>query len=69
MDADDRIQILRVLQDNCHPLTTKSNALYHIISGQVADAKMNVQDALEIGTDMSEQFSASLPDGFHAPIS
>ena len=31
--------------------------------------KVNAQDALKIGQDMSTLFSSSLPGGFHAPIS
>lgn len=45
------------------------STLYHIMNGQVADDKVNVQDALGIGRDMSTKFSSSLPGGFHTPIS
>ena len=69
MDTKDRAEILRVLQENSHPLTTENTTLHHIINGQVADGKVNVQDALKIGQDMSTQFSSSLPEGFHAAIS
>ena len=60
---------MRVLWENSHPLTTKTVTLYHIINGQVADGKVNVQDALKIRQDMNTLFSSSLPGGFHAPIS
>ena len=69
LDADDRAKILRVLHDNSHPLTTEITTLYHIMNGQVADEKVNVQDALKIGRGMSTKFSSSLPGGFHTPIS
>ena len=69
LDAEDRAKILRALWENSHPLTTETTTLYHIINGQVADGKVNVQDALKIGQDMSTLFSSSLPGGFHAPIS
>jgi hypothetical protein len=39
------------------------------MNGQVADEKVNVQDALKIGRGMSTKFSSSLPGGFHTPIS
>ena len=69
MDERDRAEILRVLQENSHPLTTETTTLYHIMNSQVADEKVNVQDALKIGQDMRTQFSSSLPGAFHAPIS
>lgn len=61
LDADDRANILRVLNENSNPLTTEMTTLNHIINGQIADEKVNVQDALEIGRDMSTKFSSSVP--------
>ena len=52
VDAKDRPEILRVLQENSHPLTTETTTFHHIINGQVADGKVNVQDALRIGQDI-----------------
>lgn len=69
LDADDRSKILKVLWENSHPLTTDATTLHQIINGQVADEKVNVQDALKIGQELSALFSSSLPEGFHAPIS
>ncbi|KAJ8349304.1 hypothetical protein SKAU_G00244340 [Synaphobranchus kaupii] len=69
LDAEDRAKILRVLWENSHPLTTETTTLQHIINSQVADRKVNVQDALKIRQDMSTLFSSSLPRGFHAAIS
>ena len=60
---------MRVLCENSHKLTTETATLCHIINGQVADGKVNVQDALKIGQDMSTLFFSLLPGGFHAPIS
>ena len=48
LDAEDRPKILRALQENSQPLTTETGTLHHIINGQVADEKVNVQDALKI---------------------
>ena len=69
LDAEDRSKIVRMLWENTNPLMTESTLLYHIINGQVADEKVNVQDALKIGQAMCEKFSLSLPEAFHAPIS
>ena len=60
---------MRVLWENSHLLTTETATPYHIINAQVADGKLNVQDALKIRQNMSTLFSSSLPGGFHAPIS
>lgn len=49
LDAEDRSKIVRMLWENTNPLMTESTLLYHIINGQVADEKVNVQDVLKIG--------------------
>ena len=49
LDRKDRAEILRELQENSHPLTAETTILHHIINGQVADGKVDVQDALKIG--------------------
>ena len=50
-DRFSKIAIFSLLQGWCpsHPLTTETATLYHIINGQVADGKVNVQNALKIG--------------------
>ena len=69
LDAEDRSKIVRMLWENTNLLLTESTLLYHIINGQVADEKVNVQDALKIGQAMCKKFSSSLPEAFNAPIS
>ena len=59
LDTGDRAKILRVLWENSHLLTTETTTLYPIINGLVADGKVNVQDALKIGQDMSTLSSSS----------
>ena len=39
--------------------------LCNIVNGQVAPDSVNVQNALQIGEQQSNDFSASLPQGFH----
>ena len=69
LDAEDRSKIVKMLWENTKPLMTESTLLYHIINGQVADEKVNVQDALKIGQAMCKRFSSSLPEAFNAHIS
>ena len=69
LDAEDRSKIVRMLWENTNLLLTESTLLYHIINGQVADEKVNVQDALKIGQAMCKKFTSSLPEAFNAPIS
>ncbi|KAL8573957.1 hypothetical protein ACOMHN_029404 [Nucella lapillus] len=68
MDATDRTKIAEELQKHSHPLIVESTDLYNIVNGQIAPAKVNVQDALKIGSTQSEQFAASLHGTFHGPI-
>ena len=49
-------------------LNVKSTDLYNIVNGQVAPTKVNVQDALHIGSTQSEKFTALLPGAFHSKI-
>ena len=46
----------------------KSTDLYNIVNGQVAPTKVNVQDALHIGSTQSEEFADLLPGAFHSKI-
>ena len=41
----------------------------NIVSGQVADHKVNVQDAVAIGTKQMQEFEKSWPEGFGSTIS
>ena len=70
MDETDRNKIADELQKHSHPVNVKSTDLYSIVNGQVARAptKVNVQDALHIGSTQSEKFGALLPGAFHSKI-
>ena len=56
------------LEKHSHPFNVKSTDLYNIVNGQVAPTKVNVQDALHIGSTQSEKFTALLPGAFHSKI-
>ena len=45
------------------------NGSYNPVTGQIATEYVNVAESLLIGELMAESYSASLPDGFYAPIS
>ena len=68
MDERDRNKIAEELEKHSHPLNVKSTDLYNIVNGQVAPTKVNVQDALHIGSTQSEKFTALLPGAFHSKI-
>ena len=55
--------------DKCtHPLSKNHAGVYSICNGLVALDTVNVQDALALGMEQSEQFSASLSSDFHKPL-
>ena len=68
MDETDRNKIAEELEKHSHPLNVKSTDLYNIVNGQVAPTKVNVQDALHIGSTQREKFTALLPGAFHSKI-
>ena len=68
MDERDRNKIAEELEKHSHPLNVKSTDLYNIVNGQVAPTKVNVQDALHIGSTQNEKFTALLPSAFHSKI-
>ena len=68
MDETDRNKIAVELQKHSHPLNVKLTDLYNIVNGQVAPTKVNVQDALHIGSSQSEKFADLLPGAFHSKI-
>ena len=68
MDETIRNKIAEELEKHSHPLNAKSTDLYNIVNGQVAPTKVNVQDALHIGSTQSEKFTALLPGAFHSKI-
>ena len=68
MDETDSNKIAEELEKHSHPLNVKLTDLYNIVNGQVAPTKVNVQDALHIGSTQSEKFTTLLPGAFHSKI-
>lgn len=70
-DGTDRESIrnkLALCIDPLNPASHPSN-IVNIVSGQVADNTVNVQDAVSIGTASMKEFEKSWPEGFHNTIS
>ena len=68
LDETDRKKIALELEKYSHPLNDQQPGVYNICNGQVAPNIVNVQNVLAIGTEQSEQFSASLSSDFHKTI-
>jgi hypothetical protein len=68
LDTDDRNLIMEEFQKHAHPLIDRSPDLINIVNRKVADHSINVANAVTIGEKMARDFSKSLPDGFHNPI-
>ena len=68
LDTDDRNRIVVELQKHTRPLTDPSPDFINIINRKVADAAINVSDALLIGDKTNQNFMKSLPDEFHSSI-
>ena len=54
------------MQMYIHPLNEQHPGVYNICDDQLAQAIVNVQDALAIGSEQTKQLSASLSSDFHA---
>ena len=54
------------MQKYIHPLNEQHPGVYNICDDQLAQAIVNVQDALAIGSEQTKQFSASLSSDFQA---
>ena len=68
LDGADREKIAVELEKYPHPLNEQHPRLYNICNSQVAPDTVNVQDALAIGSEQSQQFSSSLSSNFHTII-
>ena len=72
-DAADRKIIREKLEQCINPLVinseTDSQQLVNIVSGRVAPAIVNVDNAVDIGTKQMEVAEKTWPVGFHGPIS
>ena len=69
LDGADRQSMRTELEKYSHPLTSPSDHLYNIITGQVATADVNTHQTVELGSAMRDDFIASYPGGFHHAIS
>ena len=68
MDQWDWAKIMEEFQKHSHPLKENQEFLYNIVNGQVAPDSVNVQNALQMVEQQSNEFEASLPEGFHKTI-
>ena len=69
LDAEDRSMIAAEVEKYPHPLEDSKIHLYNPITGQVAPTDVNVMDSFFIGEKMEQAYIATLPEGFHNPIS
>ena len=70
-DGNDRRAIQQSLSSFIDPLNPELHAdgsLLNIVSGQVANEGVNVDNSLEIGKSMITEFETSWPQGFYTPI-
>lgn len=68
VDSQDREKIYQEIVAHGNPLQTDSEALVNIHNGCIADNRVNVHNALEIGTSMASKFEANLPGAFYDPL-
>ena len=68
-DKIDRTKVLAELSKHSHPLDKHCEALYNIVTGQVAPDGVNVIKAAAIGEQMAATFKKGLPQSFYKPIS
>ena len=71
LDGSDRQSIQNKLKLCIDPLDPTSHAptIVNIVSGQVADDTVNVQDAVAIGTRQMQEFEKGWPERFQSTIS
>ena len=68
LDFQDRQKIYQEFQQHLNPLTTETDSLVNICTGCIADERVNVYNATDIGTRMASNFKESLPTGFYSPL-
>lgn len=69
-DSSDRASIREKLKLIIDPLDPASHppTIVNVVTGQVSDETVNVQDAVTIGTALMEEFERSWPEGFRNTI-
>lgn len=68
-DKEDRDKIEEEFKRYSHPLQqTNKESLFNIVTGHIADSKVNVDQALAIGEQVAAEFKGNLPSGFYKPL-
>jgi len=69
VDAEDQSMIAAEVEKYPHPLEDSKIHLYNPVTGQIAPADVNVMDSFFIGEKIERAYIATLPEGFHSPVS
>ena len=68
-DSMDRVKVHQKLEISIDPLDTDTkNGLVNIVTGHITDESVNVDDSVEIGTQMMEAYYEGWPNSFHLPL-
>ncbi len=69
-DEKDRKGIQDKLVNCINPLAPEDHPdnIVNIVTGKIAPATVNIDEAVNIGTEMMREFEAKWPTGFHEPI-
>ena len=71
-DANDRAGLRRKLDSCIDPMDSKAHpegSIVNIVSGKLAPASVNVENAVMIGETMLEDYEKTWPEGFNSTIS
>ena len=71
-DAKDRAGLRRKLDSCIDPMDSKAHpegSIVNIVSGKLAPASVNVENAVMIGETMLEDYEKTWPEGFNSTIS
>ena len=70
-DEADRKKLREKIRSHVKPMDPKGHpaTLFNVVTGKLADPKVNVQDAVRLGKECTKDYQRKLPDGFHDTIS
>ena len=68
LDADDRAKIKEELTQHTHPFNVFATAPMNIMNGQIGGSNVNVQHAVELGTDILHSFYNDMQSVFYDSI-
>ena len=70
-DEADRKKLREKIRSHVKPMDPKDHpaTLFNVVTGKLADPKVNVQDAVRLGKECTKDYQRKLPDGFHDTIS